>query len=256
MANVVKTRLEGPVFYISINRPEKKNCINHETARQLVTAFEKFNEDENAKVAVFHGEGSNFCTGYDLSEVSRGDFEHYDPDFLEKYRYLGPTNMKIKKPLIAAIEGYAVAGGLELSLMADMRVCGKSATFGVFCRKVGVPLIDGGTIRLPRVVGFGRAMDMILTGRGVGAEEALSWGLMNRVVSDGQAVAEATKLAQQIASFPEQCMLADRNSSYYSLDHTTEESFAREYENISVLGESIKGAQQFMQSQAKKKSKL
>ena len=164
--------------------------------------------------------------------------------------------MKIKKPLIAAIEGYAVAGGLELSLMADLRVASPSAKFGVFCRRVGVPLIDGGTVRLPRVVGLGRALDMILTGREVGTQEAFQWGLVNRIADEGKTVEEAIKLGKLIASHPEMCMLTDRESTYYSLDHTEEESFANEFESTKVRAESIKGAEKFMKEQKSKKSKL
>lgn len=164
--------------------------------------------------------------------------------------------MKLQKPLIAAIEGYAVAGGLELSLMADLRVASPSAKLGVFCRRVGVPLIDGGTVRLPRVVGLGRALDLILTGREIGAEEALQWGLVNRVAEEGKTVEDAVKLAKLVASHPEACMLTDRESTYYSLDHTEEESFAHEFNSTKVLAESIKGAQKFIKSQKNKKAKL
>ncbi|EGT32126.1 CBN-ECH-3 protein [Caenorhabditis brenneri] len=251
---LVKTRKDGPVFLIGINRPAKKNCVNHATALQLIDAFEKFNEDISLKTAVLYGEGGTFCAGYDLESVSKAEHQTVADDFFDKYRYMGPSIMKIKKPLIAAIEGYAVAGGLELSLMADLRVSSPTAKLGVFCRRVGVPLIDGGTVRLPRVIGLGRALDMILTGREVGAQEALQWGLVNRIAED--AVEEAVKLGKLIASHPELCMLADRESTYYSLDHTEDESFAFEFENTKVLAESIKGAQKFVKEQKDRKSKL
>ncbi|CCD71172.1 Enoyl-CoA hydratase [Caenorhabditis elegans] len=252
----VKTRQDGPVFLIGINRANKKNCVNHATALQLIDAFEKFNEDSTMKTAVLYGEGGTFCAGYDLESVSKAEHQEVSEDFCDKYRYMGPSIMKIKKPLIAAIEGFAVAGGLELSLMADLRVSSPSAKFGVFCRRVGVPLIDGGTVRLPRVIGLGRALDMILTGREVGAQEALQWGLVNRISDEGKAVEEAVKLGKLIASHPEICMLADRESTYYSLEHTEHESFEYEFGSTKVLAESIKGAQQFMEKQKNKKSKL
>ncbi|CAI2355292.1 unnamed protein product [Caenorhabditis sp. 36 PRJEB53466] len=253
---LVKTRQDGPVLLIGINRPHKKNCVNHATALQLIDAFERFNEDEALKTAVLYGEGGTFCAGYDLESVSKAEHEVVDETFFDKYRYMGPSIMKIKKPLIAAIEGYAVAGGLELSLIADLRVASSSAKFGVFCRRVGVPLIDGGTVRLPRVIGLGRALDMILTGREVRSEEAFQWGLVNRIAEEGKAVEEAVALGKLIAKHPEQCMLADRQSTYYSLDHTEDESFAYEFGSTKVLAESIKGAQKFIEEQKNRKSKL
>uniref|UniRef100_A0A8R1HSK3 Uncharacterized protein n=1 Tax=Caenorhabditis japonica TaxID=281687 RepID=A0A8R1HSK3_CAEJA len=252
---LVNTRCDGPVFLIGINRPEKKNCVNHATALQLIDAFERFNEDSAMKTAVLYGEGGTFCAGYDLEAVSKAEHQVVEPSFFDNYRYMGPSILKLKKPLIAAIEGYAVAGGLELSLMADLRVAASSAKMGVFCRKVGVPLIDGGTVRLPRVIGLGRALDLILTGREIRAEEAMQWGLVNRIAKDGEVLNEAVELAKLIASHPEACMLADRESTYYSLDHTEDESFAHEFESIRVLAESVKGAQKFVQSK-KKKAKL
>uniref|UniRef100_A0A1I7THL5 Enoyl-CoA hydratase n=1 Tax=Caenorhabditis tropicalis TaxID=1561998 RepID=A0A1I7THL5_9PELO len=207
------------------------------------------------KTAVLYGEGGTFCAGYDLESVSKAEHQSVSEDFFDKYRYMGPSIMKLRKPLIAAIEGYAVAGGLELSLMADLRISSPSAKFGVFCRRVGVPLIDGGTVRLPRVIGLGRALDMILTGREVDAGEALQWGLVNRIADEGKVIDEAVMLGKLIASHPEMCMLADRDSTYYSLDHTEEESFANEFESCKVLAESIKGAKKFVEDK-KKKSKL
>ncbi|PIC22420.1 hypothetical protein B9Z55_016486 [Caenorhabditis nigoni] len=254
--NFVNTRQDGPVLLIGINRANKKNCVNHATALQLIDAFETFNNDSTMKTAVLYGEGGTFCAGYDLKSVSKAEHQSVADDFFDKYRYMGPSIMKIKKPLIAAIEGYAVAGGLELSLMADLRVSSPSAKFGVFCRRVGVPLIDGGTVRLPRVVGLGRALDLILTGREIGAKEALEWGLVNRIAEEGKVIEEAVKLGKLIASHPEMCMLADRESTYYSLDHTEEESFAYEFESTKVLAESIKGAQKFVEQQKNRKSKL
>ncbi|KAK5974961.1 Short-chain-enoyl-CoA hydratase [Trichostrongylus colubriformis] len=168
----------------------------------------------------------------------------------------GPSIMKLEKPLIAAIEGYAVAGGLELSLMADMRVCGRSATFGVFCRKVGVPLIDGGTVRLPRIIGLGRALDMILTGRAVSSQEALQWGLVSNVVDDGKALDCALQLAKQIMSNPYSCMLSDRRSVLKSCDLATDEAFAFEFESCSVIPEAIEETEKFLRKNGKKPSKI
>lgn len=253
-SQLVKTSQDGPVFLIGINRAAKKNCVNHATALQLIEAFEKFQEDSSMKTAVLYGEGGTFCAGYDLTSVSKAEHQDVPEDFFDKYRYMGPSIMKLKKPLIAAVEGYAVAGGLELSLMADLRVSSPSAKFGVFCRRVGVPLIDGGTVRLHRIIGLGRSLDMILTGREVGADEALQWGLVNRIAEEGKTVEEAVKLGKLIASHPEMCMLADRESTYYSLDHTEEESFRFEFESIRVLPESINGAKKFVEG--KKKSKM
>ncbi|KHJ74850.1 enoyl-CoA hydratase/isomerase family protein [Oesophagostomum dentatum] len=154
--SIVNVYLQDSILYIGINRPEKKNCVNHETAMKLVAAFNRFNNDNEVKIGILYGEGSNFCTGYDLLEVSKFDSIRIDNEFPYKYRYMGPSIMELRKPLVAAIEGYAVAGGLELSLMADIRLCSRSAVFGVFCRRTGVPLIDGGTVRLPRIIGLGR----------------------------------------------------------------------------------------------------
>ncbi|KAK6740273.1 hypothetical protein RB195_008627 [Necator americanus] len=156
MPDLVNIHLDDGILYIGINRPEKKNCVNHVTARKLVEAFELFNCDEKVKIGILYGEGRNFCSGYDLAEVSRLNNTDIDARFPHEYRYMGPSIMELKKPLLAAVEGYAVAGGLELSLMADIRICSRSAVFGVFCRRVGVPLIDGGTVRLPRILGLGR----------------------------------------------------------------------------------------------------
>ncbi|WKY07215.1 hypothetical protein Q1695_006996 [Nippostrongylus brasiliensis] len=153
---LVNTRLDGEILLISINRPEKRNCVNHATAIELVKAFERFNRDPAVKIGILYGEGGNFCAGYDLSEISQLENAVTDDRFPNEYRYLGPSIIPLDKPLIVAVEGYAVAGGLELSLMADIRVCSRSAKFGVFCRRHGVPLIDGGTVRLPRIVGLGR----------------------------------------------------------------------------------------------------
>jgi enoyl-CoA hydratase len=200
----------GPVTTVIINRPEVRNAVDHETSRLLLQAFDAFERDESASVAVFTGEGRSFCAGYDLKTV--GSAQHLmEP---EGEGPMGPTRRLLSKPVIAAIEGHAVAGGLELALWSDLRVASTTAVFGVFCRRWGVPLIDGGTVRLPRLIGHSRALDMILTGRPVGAEEALSFGLANRVVAAGSARAEAEALALQIAQFPQTCLRTDRMTSY------------------------------------------
>ena len=202
----------GPVTTVVINRPELRNAVDAETASQLLAAFEEFEADDEAAVAVLAGAGGCFCAGWDLKSMAiDGLPDTYDPEGESALRV---SRSLPSKPVIAAVDGYCVAGGLELALWCDLRVAEADAVFGVFCRRWGVPLIDGGTIRLPRLIGGSRALDMILTGRPVGAEEALSFGLANRVVPVGQARAEAESLAQEIARFPRACMLADRLSCH------------------------------------------
>ena len=202
----------GPVTTVVINRPEVRNAVDPETAAALRAAFVAFDEDDGAAVAVLAGAGGCFCAGYDLKFLAgHGLPESYDP---EGEPALGITRTLLSKPVIAAVDGYAVAGGLELALWCDLRVMEEDATFGVFCRRWGVPLIDGGTIRLPRLIGMSHALDMILTGRAVGAVEGLAWGLANRVVPKGQARAEAERLAHEIARFPQLCLRADRTSCH------------------------------------------
>ncbi|XP_033116215.1 LOW QUALITY PROTEIN: short-chain-enoyl-CoA hydratase-like [Anneissia japonica] len=212
---LVETEKRGKVFLIAINRPANRNAVDHETGEQLCNAFGDFESDDEASVAVFYGKHGNFCAGYDLKELAS-----MDPSTLKhssvNYAPMGPSKTVFSKPVIAAISGYAVAGGLELALMCDMRVAEEDAIMGVFCRRFGVPLIDGGTVRLPYLVGLSRALDLILTGRPVLADEALSMGLVNRVVPVGDGVKSAVELANQIASFPRECMLADRKSSMYA----------------------------------------
>ena len=212
----VLTETRGPVTVVTIDRPEVKNAVNTPTAVALRAAFERFEADDSQQVAVLTGADGTFCAGFDLREAATAtDLTGLDPSGPGP---MGPSLMLTTKPVIAAVEGHAVAGGLELALWCDMRVASKSAVFGVFCRRWGVPLIDGGTVRLPRVVGQGRALDMILTGRPVEADEALAWGLANRVVPTGEALEAAVELAQQISSFPQLCMRADRASSYTQWD--------------------------------------
>jgi enoyl-CoA hydratase len=243
----VYTEIQGSIATIVINRPQKRNAVDGKTADELRTAFEAFENNDDLKVAVLWGKGGYFCAGADLEAV--GDPErrnHIEPTGTAPGP-MGPSRMTLSKPVIAAVAGYAVAGGLELALMCDMRVAEKSSVFGVFCRRWGVPLIDGGTVRLPRVVGHGCAMDMILTGRPVGADEALAMGLANRVVPDGEARAAAEELAHQIAGFPQKCMLADRESAIHQWDLSTEDALKAEGAGgyPVVFEEAITGAGQF-----------
>jgi enoyl-CoA hydratase len=206
------------VATITLHRPECRNAVDGPTAAELRAAFEAFEADAALRVAVFTGGGGHFCAGADLAALGDPARRNAIEPTGGAPGPMGPTRMAFGKPVVAAVEGYAVAGGLELALMCDLRVVAQSVTFGVFCRRWGVPLIDGGTVRLPRVVGMGRALDMILTGRAVGSKEALEMGLANRVVPDGQALAAAQALARQIAAFPQLCMKADRASAYGQWD--------------------------------------
>jgi enoyl-CoA hydratase len=212
MAKVVVEK-EGSTTVVSIDRfAEARNAVDTETAGLLREAFLAFDKDETQSVAILTGRGGTFCAGYDLKSVAgRTGQPIFDP---EAPGPMGPTRHLLGKPVIAAVEGYAVAGGLELALWCDLRVASETAKFGVFCRRWGVPLIDGGTVRLPRLIGHSRALDMILTGREVGAREAFEWGLANRLVAAGRALAEARALAELIAKFPQVCMRSDRRSSY------------------------------------------
>lgn len=219
---------DGPICTITLNRPEKRNAVHGPMAAELRAAFIRFEEDSALHAAVLTGAGGHFCAGADLAALGdpalRNDL---DPDG-GGAGPMGPTRMALSKPLIAAVNGYAVAGGLELALLADLRVADDDAVFGVFCRRWGVPLIDGGTVRLPRVVGMGHALDMILTGRPVKAPEAMSMGLVNRIAPAGKALASAQELARLIAAFPQKCMLSDRASAYAQWGLPVEEALRRE----------------------------
>ncbi|WP_445287815.1 crotonase/enoyl-CoA hydratase family protein [Variovorax atrisoli] len=219
---------DGAVCTITLNRPDKRNAVDGLVAAELREAFGRFEAEGALRVAVLTGAGGHFCAGADLSAV--GDparRNELDPEGGGSGP-MGPTRMALSKPLIAAVNGFAVAGGLELALLADLRVADEDAVFGVFCRRWGVPLIDGGTVRLPRIVGMGRALDMILTGRAVGAPEALAMGLVNRVTPPGGALAAAQQLARELAAFPQRCMLADRRSAYEQWDMPLAEALRRE----------------------------
>ncbi len=247
MPDSITLHRDGPVCTITINRPEKRNAVDRPTALALRNAFEQFEADDDLKVAVLTGASGTFCAGADLAAMGDpAQRNQLDPEGRGPGP-MGPTRMLLSKPLIAAVAGYAVAGGLELSLLCDLRVAEESAVFGVFCRRWGVPLIDGGTVRLPRIIGQGRALDMILTGRPVNAQEALQMGLANRVVADGTALREAQELARQISAFPQQCMNADRLSAYQQWDHELPEALRREGAGgyPIVFAEAIDGAARF-----------
>lgn len=241
---------EPSIRLIGIDRPEKRNCVNHSTAQQLFNAFKDFENDSTVRLAIMYGVGgAAFCAGYDLSEVASAHIPlpmQYDKD---KLGPMGPSRMSLKKPLIAAIAGPCVAGGLELSLLADMRVGENSSKFGVLCRRFGVPLIDGGTVRLPRLIGLSRALDLILTGRTVLAQEAFQIGLINRIVDNGQSLNEAIQLGKDILRFPYDCMNTDRLSAYFSVSNSIDESLKFEYEQGRKLieRESVPGAKHFIE---------
>jgi enoyl-CoA hydratase len=224
----VRIERDGPVFTVLLSRPERRNAVDGPTAAALVVAFREFDADPQAAVAVLHGEGGVFCAGADLKAAGSetGNRVMRDGD-----GPMGPTRARLSKPVIAAVAGHAVAGGLELALWCDLRVAEESAVFGVFCRRWGVPLIDGGTVRLPRLIGLSRAMDMILTGRPVGASEALEMGLANRVVPDGTSRATAEDLARQLASFPQTCLWEDRFSVLEQAGLTEREAMANEFQH-------------------------
>ncbi|KAF4966325.1 hypothetical protein FSARC_5997 [Fusarium sarcochroum] len=255
------TQTPDGITTITISRPHRKNAIEGATAKKLYDAFLAFEDDASQKVCVFYGAHGTFCAGFDLHEVAKYDSsqrpEQYQGPIIDHSHSvegrnlgpIGPSRMQIKKPVISAVSGYAVAGGLELSLLGDIRIAEEDAVFGVFCRRFGVPLIDGGTVRLQAIIGLGRALDMILTGRAVKAEEALQIGLANRIVPKGQALAEATKMAKQLLIFPQECMNVDRSNCYYSAYNATsfEDGLRNEFEHgVKVITtESVKGATKF-----------
>lgn len=237
---------KGFVTTVIINRPEVRNAVDRPAAEALANAFREFERDENARVAVLWGAGGNFCAGADLKAMALG--ENVNRVAEDGDGPMGPTRMKLSKPVIAAVSGYAVAGGLELALWCDLRVVEKSAVFGVFCRRWGVPLIDGGTVRLPRLIGLSRALDMILTGRPVSGEEAFQIGLANRLVDDGKAREEAEKLAGEIASFPQICMRMDRLSAIEQFGLDIENAMKNEFRRgINAINspEIIEGVKRF-----------
>ncbi|OBI92253.1 crotonase/enoyl-CoA hydratase family protein [Mycobacterium asiaticum] len=243
MSDLVRVERDGPVTTVTITRPEARNAVNGPTAAALYTAFDQFDRDESASVAVLCGEGGTFCAGADLKAFGT-------PQANAVHRTgpgpMGPSRMMLSKPVIAAVTGYAVAGGLELALWCDLRVAEEDAVFGVFCRRWGVPLIDGGTVRLPRLIGHSRAMDLILTGRAVKADEALAIGLANRVAPKGQGLRAAQELAAQLAALPQQCLRSDRLSALHQWGLPESAAMDLEFASISrVAGEALEGAGRF-----------
>ncbi|HKT39833.1 MAG TPA: crotonase/enoyl-CoA hydratase family protein [Ktedonobacterales bacterium] len=245
----VRVARAGPVTTIILSRPQVRNAVDRQTATDLADAFRAFDADATASVAVLWGEGGHFCAGADLHAIAHGEPNRTEPDGDGP---MGPTRLQLSKPVIAAIAGYAVAGGLELALWCDLRVMEADATLGVFCRRWGVPLIDGGTVRLPRLIGLSRALDLILTGRPVGAEEALAIGLANRVVPSGQARAAAEQLAAELAAWPQDCLRADRQSAYIQGDLPFNAALDQEFRRGigTFASEGAQGAQAFAQRQS------
>lgn len=245
MGKVTLERQER-ITLIGINRPEVRNAVDGETAAALAEAFRAFDTDAQSDVAILHGAAGSFCAGADLKAVaSEGDSNRLAP---QGDGPMGPSRMLLTKPVIAAVAGHAVAGGLELACWCDLRVAEESAVFGVYCRRWGVPLIDGGTIRLPRLIGHSRAMDMILTGRAVDAREALQIGLVNRVVDDGQALSAALELAATLSRFPQNCLRSDRLSAHEQWDLSLEDAISNEFRRgLDVIDsqETLEGASRF-----------
>ena len=241
----IRVERQEAVTTVIIDRPERRNAVDGPAAEGLADAFRDFERDEGARVAVLWGARGIFCAGADLKALSGAGRSRLQPTGDGP---MGPTRMLLSKPVIAAVSGYAVAGGLELALWCDLRVMEETATFGVFCRRWGVPLVDGGTFRLPRLIGLSRALDLILTGRPVDAREALEIGLANRVVPAGQARPAAEALAREIAAFPPRCVLSDRRSAYDTWGLPLESALAREFELGKATldsGESVEGAARF-----------
>ena len=238
--NVVRN---GPVTTVVLDRPHARNAVDGPTALALFAAFEEFDRDESASVAVLCGANGTFCAGADLKAIGTPDS---NPTHRSGPAPMGPSRMVLSKPVIAAVSGYAVAGGLELALWCDLRVVEEDAVFGVFCRRWGVPLIDGGTVRLPRLIGHSRAMDLILTGRAVHAQEALAIGLANRVVPTGQSRQAAEELAAELAHSPQGCMRADRMSMLRQWGYSEAEAMDFEFGSLSrVAAETLAGAKRF-----------
>ena len=265
MSNAVSVTTRGSITVVTLNRPDVRNAVDADTAQLLYDAFVSFDEDPNSRVAVFHGAHGHFCAGWDLQAGARlaqqgastrdafsglnfspADYAQAGNSSAGPQGPMGPSRLMLSKPVIAAVSGAAVAGGMELALWCDMRVMEDDAYFGVFCRRFGVPLIDGGTVRLPRLIGMGHAMDLILTGRKVEAPEALAMGLCNRVVPKGTALEAAVALAEQLAGFPQQTMLADRASAYAQWDMDLPHALHQEWERgKACIASGLEGAGRF-----------
>jgi enoyl-CoA hydratase len=238
---------DGPVAVVTIDRPEVRNAVDGPTAVALTDAFARFDGDDSLAVAILTGAAGTFCAGADLKALATGEPRPVAVR-AEGNGPMGPTRMHLSKPVVAAVEGHAVAGGLELALWCDLRVAARDAVFGVYCRRFGVPLIDLGTVRLPRLIGHSQAMDLILTGRGVGGEEAHRMGLANRVTEPGQALATAAELAHQLAALPQACLRSDRRSAYEQWGMSEDEAMANEVRlGLATIesGETLSGAQRF-----------
>lgn len=260
----VRISYQDDITLVQLHRPDVRNAVDADTARALHAAFVAFDNDPAAKVAVFHGVNGHFCAGWDLQmgvktlqdsptaaqdTISALDFSPMDA---QPPGPMGPTRLLLSKPVIAAIEGAAVAGGMELALWCDLRVMAENAYFGVYCRRFGVPLIDGGTVRLPRLIGLGRAMDLILTGRQVDAKEALQMGLCNRMVPQGQALETAITLAGQLAKFPQTTMRADRMSAYEQHDQPLPDALHQEWQRGKrCINDGLQGAGRFAAGEGK-----
>ena len=241
----VRFETDGPVAIVTIDRPEVRNCVDRETAGALADAFRRFDGEAALSVAVLTGAGGCFCAGADLKAVATGGANRVEETGDGP---MGPSRMLLSKPVIAAVEGYAVAGGLELAAWCDLRVAARDAVFGVFCRRWGVPLVDGGTIRLPRLLGMSHAMDLILTGRGVSGEEAQRMGLANRLVAPGEALAAAVGLARELAAFPQRCLRSDRLSATVQWTLPLHDALREETQRgLEVIrsGETLEGAARF-----------
>jgi enoyl-CoA hydratase len=240
-----------PVRVVTIDRPERRNAVDRATAAALVDAFAAFDGDPTSAVAVLTGSGGTFCAGADLKAVASGSGNRVTETGDGP---MGPTRMRLTKPVIAAIEGYAVAGGLELAVWCDLRVAARDAVLGVFCRRFGVPLVDLGTVRLPRLIGHSRAMDLILSGRGVGAEEACAMGLVNRISGPGAALADATALAHELAALPQECLRHDRLSALEQWDLDESQATVSEIRHglASIAsGEAVVGAERFTRGEGR-----
>jgi enoyl-CoA hydratase len=247
----IRTEKKGVVSTVIIDNPDVKNAVDGPTAKALADAFREFERDKGARIAVLWGAHGSFCAGANLRAIAEGYANRVNKTGDGP---MGPSRMLLSKPVIAAVAGYAVAGGLELALWCDLRVVERNAVFGVFCRRFGVPLIDGGTIRLPRLIGLSRALDMILTGRPVDAKEALEFGLANRVVDVGRSRPEAEKLAEEIAAFPQTCLREDRLSTYEQYGLNMKQSLGNELEHgLKTLasGEIFEGAKRFTKGTGK-----
>ena len=256
MNDPVRVEKAGPVTVVTLDRPDVRNAVDAATAKALYDAFVAFDADDEARVAVFHGANGHFCAGWDLQRGAELAREEGGANVLAELDFqagdtqpagpMGPSRLLLSKPVIAAVSGAAVAGGMELALWCDMRVMDDDAYFGVYCRRFGVPLIDGGTVRLPRLVGMGHAMDLILTGRKVEAAEALQMGLANRVVPKGGARGAAIELAQQLAKFPQRTMRADRMNAYEQWDKSLPEALHLEWERSKHrIADGLEGATRF-----------